>query len=673
MPFLKKVLPFAFIMAIAKVTVLFALAPGERVMARWNLVTDPCFYPARVSSVENGMVSLVYDDGTVGSMTDAAVLRRDVQVGDFVFWGNNAAAVAGMGKDQKVSLRLLDLGDISGETTLDGVKFLLRPKGDLAGVIPDPREVLGTKVFAKWNDQIWYPGEIDQTQGEALHVQFADGTDRWFSPEWVRPFHVKTGDRVYVANPTDQQPFPGVVRKIGRSVVDVEFFDGSSVTVSEQSLLAFLDRPWIDESAGCPCFPKNPEADPVVQELRSLLAPRLHFYTPDPESVESGISPETIEVGLVLFSPSDRVPPEDWRKKLTLVAQQVEDFLKRELSPWATVRVFVPEKPVRSLRNQEWYSQNLSESQAWHDWQPTGACLLRAFPDGPKAGAFRVVVVIPDAPGLCQDDSGFENGMGFVRTQGETFSGLTEEGLRMVASGVPPTSFKEWCPDFAASTMAHEIIHTLGVPHSDGDPFEIMNLGPWYPITRPEVHLGELHKIVLRSPFLNSLSLSQGFAGFLLDRKGEYLKTISCTGKADPDLRLRFGRGPGLFRLEETLEAFSPGSNARNVERLYAGERELCRAYLTSFIAFVLEKYGTPGVKCLLPVPEEDAAAFVASALKTTVSQLEKEWHEWIGARIPGIADSISTTPAGQNAPGGSPGQGRGKNTEPGRIRTRCR
>ncbi|MFZ2955708.1 MAG: hypothetical protein WA705_02275 [Candidatus Ozemobacteraceae bacterium] len=616
---------------------LLALAPGDQVLARCNLFSDPYYYPATVASLEDGVVSLAFENGTVGSITEAAVLTRKLTAGDFVFWGNNAAVVTGIKDGTKISIRLLDLVDVSGEATLDQLKLLLRSGPGLEEKTIDQETTIGKQVYAKWEDQIWYSGIVDQTQGEALHVEFSDGNDRWLSPAWVRPFRVKTGDRVYVVNPIDQQPFPAVVKSVDGATVGIRFFDGTTETASEASLMAYLDRPWIDETIGCPCGAKEPEKNASAQELGKLLTPHLHYYDSSSSLENVSISPENIEVGLVLFSPADRPPPANWKQKLSVLAEQVEAFLKRELSPWANIRVFVSAKSVRSRRDLEWYRQNLNESQAWHDWQPTGACLLRAFPDGPRAGFHRVVVVIPDAPGMCEDDSGFENGMGFVRMKGDSFAGVTEEGLAQVTSGVPETTFKEWREDFMASTMAHEIIHTIGVPHSDGDPFEIMNLGPWYPITRPEVHLAEIHKIILRSPFQQSLSLSQGFAGYLLDPHGRYWKTIGWTSNADPDLRLRLARGPGFFRLKETLESFAPGSNSRQPDRLYAGERELCRAYLTAFIAFVHEKYGVSGISGLFLTPEEDAASFVASTLKTSIPDLEKRWQEWMTARISGV------------------------------------
>lgn len=40
---------------------------------------------------------------------------------------------------------------------------------------------LGSPVMAKWTDGKYYPGEVDNIVGRALHIAFDDGDERWTS------------------------------------------------------------------------------------------------------------------------------------------------------------------------------------------------------------------------------------------------------------------------------------------------------------------------------------------------------------------------------------------------------------------------------------------------------------------------------------------------------------
>ena len=39
----------------------------------------------------------------------------------------------------------------------------------------------GSRVFAKWTDNKYYPGRVDRIVGRALYIKFDDGDERWTS------------------------------------------------------------------------------------------------------------------------------------------------------------------------------------------------------------------------------------------------------------------------------------------------------------------------------------------------------------------------------------------------------------------------------------------------------------------------------------------------------------
>jgi hypothetical protein len=607
-----------------------AFKKGQEVLARWELRKDP-YYPAKVEEIRGDTLRVRYADGTAKLLSKAAVAPRGLRKGDYV----RTPAGAGRVEEKQGETVRVFLLDSKAEKNFSVAKLSTLLSLDyLFGPSRGAQLKQGQKVLGKWGPRAWFPGVVSKSAGEALLVVFEDGSKKWIPRDLARPLDLKQEDFLLAKNPRDRQVFPGVFLSKGKGKVRMRFFDGSEQEVSLGRISTFSDQVGIWPL--CPCAKESEDKRKTTATLSSWLSPRLHFYNDTKNRSKVATKAEQVEIALALFSPKDRKLPGHWKEILELLAAQVQAFLKRELGAYASIKAYAHSKPVRGPRTLDWYKKNLNEKDDWDVWPLTGLSRAAVFPSGPKAGRHRVVVVLPDTPGISSDSSGVENGMGFVRMKGEWVEKLTVKGLERTSQGkVAETSFDKWDVSYLATTIAHEVLHTLGIPHTDGDPFSVMNLGAWYPIRNPRVHIAALHKLVLRSPFRSSLSLSQGFCWYLLDSKRGYLETISDSQEGgDRILGLHYAGGSGFFRLGKLMESFGPTSLCRSSHRNYTGERAICRAYLASLVDFIQEKYGAKRLRQLFSVSDKGGGEQIANALKTTQSALEKEWHAWLAEKV---------------------------------------
>lgn len=611
------------------------LRVGQRVLARWNIANNHLlWYPATITSVSGHLVKLHYDDNTQGTLPAAAVVARSIATGDFLSTRSGPAVVTGVLSDGSVMARLLSSSQPLQVSRAE-IRTILRSDHNL-GVAPQLYPLApGERVLAKWNVRSWYVGRVAQRVGEALWIQFDDGATKWLPADHaVRLSTLKAGSKVYGINAMEGQIVPATFLAAQTQTARIRFFDGRVATVPLAKLVVPVDLPGLDFSDPCrKTLPPAQDKRPHVKALRALLTKQLHFYSDTTARSSVATSPVLLELGFCHYLPSDGHLKPDWKPITAALANQVKTFLARELGRWTRVQVRVHPQPVRSAHTLAWHFANLRERQSWHTWQPTAACVNAVFPNGAVAGRHRVVVVLPNAPGISSDSSGVERGMGFVRMKGDWFARITVAGVRP-AVFPQNTSFSQWIPNYLSTTIAHEVLHTIGIPHTDGDPWEVMNIGPWYPINRPEVHLAALHKLVLRSPFRHSLSLAQGLAAYLLDHRGQYLQVVATTQRADTRQRMIYAEGRGFFRLRPLFGCFAPGSRGRQGRRTHTGERVLCRAYLASLVDFLLEKHGVNQLLQLLSASDFSAVPLLAKSLGLSVGALESTWHRWLVSKI---------------------------------------
>lgn len=603
--------------------------PGTAVLARRDIAGEFHYFPATFERSDGDRARVLYLDGGRATVPEAAIVWRSFEEGDFVVTPSGPARVVGPGRAAgNATVRVANIGgpdSAAREVAAGSLQAVLRtdrsvePSGSCGASAP------GARVLAKWDARSWWVATVDAVQGEAVQVTYDDGSVTWLPCNRVVPFDVAAGDAVLGTGP-DGQPIPATVVAIDANSARLRFFDGSERDVSLGELLVFHDQVGLDFGDPCRDTAGEPPTPPHADTLRGWLTPKTHYYFPGTVDERYQTNPEHVELGFVLFLPSDRTAPEHALEIVEELAAQVAAFLERELVG-VRVTTRVHPEPVVGRHTLEWYRANLDEEDPWHVWRPTADAVRAVFPEGPKSGRHRVAVTIPDTPGISDDDSGNEDGMGFVRAHGDWFQGMTLAGVRSAAETV--VTHDQWRPDFLSATLAHEVLHTLGLPHTDGDPWSIMNLGPWFPIAREEVHVAELHKLVMRSPF-RSLSLSQGMAAYLLDPARRWLGAIRRHEEWDTRLRLVYADGTDRFDLRRTLASFGPESRGREGVRDDSGERALCRAHLAAFVAFYLEAFGPETLRRLFDVGDEACAEAAARAADLSVDELEGAWHAWL-------------------------------------------
>jgi predicted Zn finger-like uncharacterized protein len=96
---------------------------GDRVVANWP--PEPFFYPATITKIDSGFISVDYDDGAHADLVLAQVLPLDIGVGDV--------------------------------------------------------------VYARWKGgPAYYPGRIKEMTGDRIHVAYDDGEEEWTTIKMVR-------------------------------------------------------------------------------------------------------------------------------------------------------------------------------------------------------------------------------------------------------------------------------------------------------------------------------------------------------------------------------------------------------------------------------------------------------------------------------------------------------
>ena len=604
-------------------------APGTAVLARWQLPDRFTYREATVREADKRYCEVKYRDGSRARLPTRAVLvDRGLRAGDLVIYGRIPYILVSLSADDAL-VHPVDAPTRKSKIPRDQISVLLRTDHNLAPWRDASHNKPGDRVLAKWDERAWWIGTVVARQGEAIAVRYDDGTKKWMPANHaIALSRLQPGMSVVGINKRDGQPMPGNLIRLEGSRATIGFFDGAVRTLPEKRVAAYVDQLGLDY--GDPCKRLGNDARPAAKTMRTWLTKQPHFYTrPAPASVATSLV--QLELGFALYLPSDRNPRADWLSLMRLLASQVRWFLETELRGVSVTTVIHP-RPVVSKHPLAWLQRNLRESDSWHVWQPSGDSVRAVFPDGAKAGRHRVVIVIPDAPGISADSSGVERGMGFVRARGRYFAELDEHGLYAVSKNrVKHTYFDQWRENYLATTLAHEVLHTIGLPHTDGDPWSVMNIGPWYPITRAEVHVAQHHKLILHSPFV-SPALSQGFAHYLMSPRAGYLRVIAQRKRLDVSTALRYGGGPGHFRLREILGAFDRGRRLYRGLRVNTGERAIVRAYLAALVQFVVDVYGTRVLHGLFATSSNDVADALARGAGVTAAVLEAKWHAWLDA-----------------------------------------
>lgn len=606
---------------------------GKMVLARWQLPERFTHREAKVLEANPAVCTVQYLDGSSARVpTRALLVDRGLHPGDLVIHGRTPYVLVQLSANEAV-VHPVGAPQRRLKVPRQQLSVLLRTDRNLAPWVDAADHKPGDRVLAKWDARAWWVGSVVARQADAIQVRYDDGTKKWMPANYaIKLSRLRPGMRVVGINQRDGQPMPGRLVRMQGARATIRFFDGAVRTLPVKRIAAYVDQIGLDY--GDPCRRRGGDTRPAAKRMRAWLTKQPHFYTRrDSPSVTT--SPARLELAFALYVPSDRGARADWRRLMGFLASQVRWFLETEL-PGIAVTTRIHPEPVVSKHTLSWLEHNLRESDSWHVWQPSGQSVRAVFPDGAKPGRHRVVIVVPDAPGISADSSGVERSMGFVRARGAFFGKMDEHGLYAVAKNrATRTYFDQWHENYLATTLAHEVLHTIGLPHTDGDPWSVMNIGPWYPITRREVHIAEHHKLMLHSPFV-SPALSQGFSHYLLSPHAGYLKAIATRKRLDVSTALHYAGGPGHFGLREILLAFNKGGRLHRGLRVNTGERAIVRAYLAALVQFVVDVYGTPVLRGLFTARSTQVYGALARAAGTSNEALQTRWHAWLDVKLRG-------------------------------------
>lgn len=87
---------------------------------------------------------------------------------------------------------------------------------------------LGTRVLAKWpaEESWWYPGTVVSPDGNPLEVLYDDGARSELAVAEVEPFSLPVGSRVYCRWKSGDLFYPGIVTQTVGNAIHIDYDDG---------------------------------------------------------------------------------------------------------------------------------------------------------------------------------------------------------------------------------------------------------------------------------------------------------------------------------------------------------------------------------------------------------------------------------------------------------------
>jgi predicted Zn finger-like uncharacterized protein len=194
--------------------------PGQRVFAQWN---DGFCYPATVESCDAQSVRVTYDDGATGLVEPRNVHPVELEPGDriFVRWQQQPAYYPGrLTRNDGESIDV-DYDDGESETTTLSMVRVVR------GELPWSA---GDRVLAHWPPEMFfYPARIEEiTESIFLSVAYDDGEHAHLLPPQVRALDLKQGDRVHARWQGGPNYYPGRIDEMNGDDIHVRYDDGET-------------------------------------------------------------------------------------------------------------------------------------------------------------------------------------------------------------------------------------------------------------------------------------------------------------------------------------------------------------------------------------------------------------------------------------------------------------
>jgi hypothetical protein len=91
----------------------------------------------------------------------------------------------------------------------------------------------GNRILAtRLDDDFWYPGTVQQSDGSRHLILFDDGEERWMPDDQVLPLLIEAGDRLFVRVPGGGSYAPCFVLRRDGEKINVQFDDGTDEQTS---------------------------------------------------------------------------------------------------------------------------------------------------------------------------------------------------------------------------------------------------------------------------------------------------------------------------------------------------------------------------------------------------------------------------------------------------------
>jgi hypothetical protein len=208
-------------------------ARSKWVFAYWE--ADGYWYPAVELADDDGNPAtsrVRFTDGTEKTLAVGLTGGRRLKPGDLVEvdWQGRGKYYPGRviaTRGPQIRVRYPD-DDSTEETTFHRTRIV--PNG-FSGLS------VGQPVFARWApDGWWYPGFIDQIDGERYHVAFSDGDSAWVTGQEITNSTVFDGHAVAVKWQSNGKYYPAVIQRRQGNSVSVIYDDGTV----EHTLLKYV-------------------------------------------------------------------------------------------------------------------------------------------------------------------------------------------------------------------------------------------------------------------------------------------------------------------------------------------------------------------------------------------------------------------------------------------------
>ena len=198
---------------------------GDRVLGRKG--SEPFWYAGTVRHIDGHRSYVIFDDGD-DALVEASRLRKlELKEGDHLLARLpterefTPAALLGW-DDDKVHVRW-----DGGEENWTGYGMIRWPsEGQPRQPAAARNWAEGDRVFACWHDLNWYPGVVLAVNGEQYHVLLDDGNQAMVAADRMRPLGLQPGDRVFCRWKGGPEFYPGEVTNSKGEVIHVQYDDG---------------------------------------------------------------------------------------------------------------------------------------------------------------------------------------------------------------------------------------------------------------------------------------------------------------------------------------------------------------------------------------------------------------------------------------------------------------